>query len=176
MTWKSYTAVSGATVLAGWLASAPPASAPSSATGRAVQPVSPRSSVASDIEQQAARLQLRATRERFYVTPHRNLFRFGPARLIFSGKSPESATAVQPVLPIPPPVVVSLSGVAENRAGESIERTAVLSTPDGVLLVREGDSVLGQYRVASIESEAVDLVKLTDGTTLRLSLSDSKSR
>ena len=54
-----------------------------------------------------------------------------------------------------------------------MERTAILSSPSGVLLVREGDVVLGDYRVGRIESEAVELVK-TDGSTLRLTLSNPK--
>ena len=70
-----------------------------------------------------------------------------------------------------PAPVVSLAGIAEDKidepGGSRIERTAVLSTPDGVLLVREGDDVLGLYRVVTIESGAVELER-ADGTTLRI--------
>jgi hypothetical protein len=56
-----------------------------------------------------------------------------------------------------------------------VERTAILSSPSGVLLVHEGDPVLGDYRVSRIEAEAVELVK-TDGSILRLTLSNPKSQ
>ena len=66
---------------------------------------------------------------------------------------------------------VSLAGIAEDEiddpGGSRIERTAILSTPDGVLLVREGDDVLGLYRVVTIESGAVELER-ADGTTFRI--------
>jgi hypothetical protein len=38
------------------------------------------------------------------------------------------------------------------------------------MLVREGDDVLGEYRVAAIEAEAVELEKTSDGSRLRIPL------
>lgn len=173
MTWKAYAAVSGATVLAGWLASAPPANVPAGAAPASSRPGSRRASASSDIEQEASRLQARTRREALYTQPQRNPFRFGAARPIVSRDIdvPEPAppdTPLIPAAPIPPPV--SLSGIAEDQVNERVERTAILSSAAGVLLVREGDDVLGQYRVAKIEGEAIELVKLSDGSTLRLGL------
>ena len=179
MTWKSYTVVSGATVLAGWLASTPPAHAPSSSAGKPDPPSrssSAAASVPSDIEQQALRLQARTRPDRGYAEPHRNPFRFSVARPGPSNGPVEATRPIEPAVVLPPPVLVTLSGVAEDRVGERIERTAILSSPEGVLLVREGEEVLGQYRVATIESEAVQLVKLADGSRSRLSLSNPKSQ
>jgi hypothetical protein len=65
---------------------------------------------------------------------------------------------------------VTLAGIAEDSLQTGVERTAILSSPSGVLLVRAGDEVLGQYRVAAVEEGAVELNSLTDGSTLRLSL------
>jgi hypothetical protein len=65
---------------------------------------------------------------------------------------------------------VSLSGIAEDVVDGQPRRTAVLSTPSDVLLVREGEEVLGRYRVVRIESEAVELLSLDDGGTVRISL------
>jgi hypothetical protein len=65
---------------------------------------------------------------------------------------------------------LKLSGIAEDEQGQEVERTAILSSPSGVLLVHEGE-VVGDYRVSRIESAAVELVK-DDGTTLRLTLSN----
>jgi hypothetical protein len=39
-----------------------------------------------------------------------------------------------------------------------------------VLLVKEGEEILGRYRVARIGSDAVELLSLEDGATLRLLL------
>ena len=171
MTWKSYAAASGATVLAGWLASTPPVSV--AENNPAIPARSPQavSSAASDIVEQASRLQARIRREAAYVRPQRNPFQFEAAR------PAEEAVPEQPELPEPvsgpvtaPPPTVTLAGVAEDRLPQGIERTAILSTQAGVLLVRVGDEVPGQYRVSSVEEEAVVLVSLADGSTLRLSL------
>ena len=173
MTWKAYAAVSGATVLAGWLASAPPANAPDSASPAPRQPAARRATAPSDIEREAMRLQARVRREAEYAQPQRNLFRFGAVRPIAGRQAdvPEAASPADTFVPaVPPPPPVSLSGIAEDQVDLRVERTAILSSPVGVLLVHEGDDVLDQYRVGRIESEAVELVKLADGTTLRLSL------
>jgi hypothetical protein len=65
---------------------------------------------------------------------------------------------------------VTLSGIASDQVGDRTVRTAILSSPSGVLLVREGDDVLGQYRVAKITEDAVELTRVSDGTTLRVGL------
>lgn len=175
MTWKTYAAVSGATVIAGWLASSPPSNTPAPAAAR--QPRRAAATVATrdaeaDIEQQAARLQARTREQPDFHEPARNPFNFGareaPPDPVAAGE-PEPAP-VQEFVPVPPPPPVGLSGIAEERSGEFVERTAVLSSPSGVLLVREGDEVLGQYRVSRIDADAVELTALSDGTPLRLSL------
>ena len=179
MSWKSYAAVSGATVLAGWLASAPPSNAPDRAAP-AVRLPATRDVRSPNIEREAERLQARVQREVEYTQPQRNPFRFGVARpeVNRGGDLPDPTPAPAPppvVVPIVEPPPVTLSGIAEDQKGQQMERTAILSSPSGVLLVREGDPVMGEYRVARIESEAVELVK-SDGTTLRLTLSKSNSQ
>jgi hypothetical protein len=178
MTWKVYATISGATVLAGWLASAPPAKAPSPALS---PPGSQPAAAASDIEREATRLQARVRREAIYAQPQRNPFRFSagrsiaiPPRDVPEPRRPDDTLA--PAVPAPPPPTVSLSGIAEDQGGQRLERTAILSSPAGVLLVHEGDDVLGQYRVTKVESEAVELVKLSDGTTVRLSLKSTNAQ
>ena len=177
MTWKSYAAVSGATVLAGWLASTPPGGGVPTAGAPSLAPASSRrANPPSDIEREAERLQARVRREVAYAQPLRNPFRFGAMRSTVRSEvevpgiaPPENLST--PALAPPP---VSLSGIAEAQSDQRIERTAILSSPAGVLLVSEGDEVLGQYRVSKIESEAVELVKLSDGATLRLSFAEFK--
>ena len=170
MTWKSYAAVSGATVLAGWFASTPPANAPSAGAPALAQALSRRGAPAPDIEREATRLQGRVRREVAYAQPERNPFRFGATRPTVSAEvdEPEVAMPGGTSTPAPPPPLLSLSGIAEDQIEQRVERTAIVSAPAGVLFLHEGDDVLGQYRVTRIESEAVVLVKLVDGTLLRL--------
>ena len=173
MTWKAYTAVSGATVLAGWLASAPPSSAPGTSGPAPNQAAPGRAAAQPDIAREAARLTARARREAAYTLPQRNLFRFGAARPMASRGTdiPEPAPPAETPAPsLAPPPAVSLSGIAEDPIEQRIDRTAILSSRDDVLLVREGDTVLGEYRVTKIESEAIELLRIVDGTTLRLTL------
>ena len=80
-----------------------------------------------------------------------------------------------PVVEAPPPIDlvpagprVSVAGIAEEQLDGRVERTAILSSPMGVLLVHEGDTVLDDYRVGRIEAESVELVRLSDGTSTQL--------
>jgi hypothetical protein len=178
MTWKTYTAVSGATVLAGWLASSPPSNAPAPAAASRRTPASAASATAgSDIEEQAARLQARLRQEPAYRDPARNPFRFGEREVPRPAPSASPApktlepTAIEPVTAaLPPPPPVTLSGIAEDRSGDGVERTAVLSSQAGVLLVREGETVLGRYRVTRIEANAVELTDTLGGPAVRLTI------
>jgi hypothetical protein len=128
---------------------------------------------ASDIEELATRLQARLRRETSYARPARNPFRFSePVPVASAGPAPAPSDVPAQVATsfVPPPPTVTLVGMAEDRAEQGSERTAILSSPDGVLLVRKGDDVLGQYRVTAVEEEAVELTSAADGSTLRLSL------
>jgi len=173
MTWKSYAAASGATVLAGWLASTPPVGvvansppAPSRSSRAAASP-------SSDIVEQATRLQARIRRETAYVRPQRNPFQFEAARPDAEAAAATGEPALSDALPAPlinAAPSVTLAGVAEDPRQDGVERTAILSSPSGVLLVRVGDEVLGRYRVTAVDEGAVELLSLADGSTLRLSL------
>ena len=178
MTWKSYAGVSGATVLAGWLASSPPSN--ESATGGSIPPERSAAvpAAAADIQEQAARLQAGLRLEAAYREPERNPFRFGARNVgqpAAEGSAPAPST-VEAVVPAPSAPLVTLSGIAEDQVGERTERTAILSSSSGVLLVREGEDVLGHYRVAKIEADAVELVELTGGVQIRLTFSDPQSK
>lgn len=183
MTWKSYVAASGATVLAGWLASVAPANVTDTPPAPPVPARRAASSASSsDIEQQASRLQARLRRETPYTRPERNLFHFEAAASAMVPVA-EATTLEQPGpsagVPAPvaaPSFTMTLAGVAEDARSQSVERTAILSSAAGVLLVREGDDVLGQYRVGVVEAESVELVSLADGSTLRLSLASPVAR
>jgi hypothetical protein len=181
MNWKSYAAVSGATVLAGWFASAPPSNAPAGAQSQrtrvASSPSPSEEDAATDIELQAMRLQARLRPERVYAEPSRDPFRFAPRRAPASvddrGEPVAERSLARPVDVAPPAPIapmVSLSGIAEDRVDGRSVRTAVLSTQTGVLLVREGEEILGYYRVGRIDGEAVELTAIGNGSARLLTL------
>ena len=178
MTWKSTAVVSGAGLLSMWFAASPPAPIPATTSPATTQPSATAGTTGSDIEQQAERLQARVRRETDYREPSRNLFRFGPrivqrpaARAPAPSAPAPTNTTPEFIPPAPPPPpLVSLSGVATDQAGDRTVRTAILSSPSGVLLVHEGDDVLGQFRVDHIGEDAVDLTGINDGSSLRLTL------
>jgi len=174
MTWKLYALVSGGAFLATYLVSVP-----TTAPGRIV-PATPQRSARQtpdevDIQELATRLQARVRAEASYREPGRDPFRFG-ARPGTEGRQVNApkAQAVEspvPVMPAPAVPIITLAGIATDQIGGAVQRTAVLSTPAGILIVREGESVGGLYRVAKIDEEAVELEATADGSrrTLRFS-------
>ena len=168
MDWKSTAVISGAGILATWFFSMP-ATHPS-ATASAVPATPARQTAAStiDIEQEAARLQVRVHQEPRYVGPSRNPFSFGGR----SGSAARPPTPSQPaaVVPLPPALPrIALDGIATDMVGGQEQRTAILNTDAGLVLAREGEEVAG-YRVEKIASDAVELVKLSDGSVLHIAL------
>ena len=167
MDWKSTAVISGAGILATWFFSMPPTSTPARAVAPAVRlPQVITSKI--DIEKEAARLQLHRVQEPHYTEPSRNPFRFTERR------EPARATAgvvnvLPPVVLPPPPPRITLDGVAADTMDAQSQRTAILNTDRGVVLAKEGDEVVG-YRVQKISADAVELVKIDDGSVLRLGL------
>ena len=171
MDWKSTAVISGAGILATWFFSMPPTHAPTSVAVPAARGPRARAAAAPlDIEKEAARLQVRPRAEEHYTEPARNPFRFNERR---EPTRPTTGVAAAPptiVAPAPPPPpTITLDGVAADTVGGQEQRAAILHTDAGVVLAKEGDEVAG-YRVAKIAADAVELTKLSDGTTLRLGL------
>jgi hypothetical protein len=138
-----------------------------------VRSASSRPNSANDIEEQAVRLQSRLRARSSYVEASRNPFRFNARRATNSGNG-ESAPAqpqisASPIIQPPALPVIRLSGVAADEVDGSTQLTAILSTPQGVLLVKEGDAAGPLYRVGKIEESAVELVSVSDGSVRRLS-------
>jgi len=170
MDWKSTAVISGAGILATWFFSMPPTPAPSGAVAPASR--SPQSATSAiDIEKEAARLQVRPPQEPHYTEPARNPFRFSerrePARATTGVDAPSPPVTIAPLPPLPPQI--TLDGIAADTVGSEEQRTAVLHTDAGVVLAREGDQVAG-YRLEKIAADAVELVKIDDGSVLRLGL------
>jgi hypothetical protein len=174
MDWKSTAVISGAGLLATWFFSMPavqpPANNPIAPAARAPQ----TSAATIDIQQEAARLQLRTQQEPRYHETSRNPFRFGarPApEARPSGTSGPPRVAPPPAIPpAPPQPRVSLDGIATDVIDGQEQRTAILNTDSGVVLAKEGEQVAGQFRVVKVATDAVELVNVADGSTLRIVL------
>ena len=176
MTWKSTALVSGVGVLATWLASVPPVAV---GGGSAVpaRAVAGTTGAASDIREQAERLQAKMRQEIEYRAPSRNLFRYSATsvpRLPASLDRPPSAEQPAPIelAPAPAPMRITLSGIATDVVDGREQRTAILSTPAGVVLAREGETVGtaadGTFRVGTIGENAVALIRQDDGVSMTL--------
>ena len=173
MTWKS-TAVAGvATLTATWLASYAPAGRPPD-TRSTVPSVARTETAAAEIQREADRLHARLAEVRAYRDPARNPFRFRGRRAAPQAPRPEPVISIEDLPaqqdPAPPTLRVTLDGIAEDRVGDEVVRTAIVSTPDDVLLVKVGDQIEGQFTVSSIAADAVELVRIDTGATVRLAL------
>ncbi|PYR61017.1 MAG: hypothetical protein DMF91_10840 [Acidobacteria bacterium] len=104
--------------------------------------------------------------------PARNLFQFTAIRPRPAPPAPKAAlTEATPVVPVaPPPPPFKLIGVAEDAGPAGPVRTAIVSGPGQLFLVKEGQNVTLRYRVIKISADVVELQDLGDKTTLRLAL------
>jgi hypothetical protein len=173
MTWKSTTVATLATLTATWLASHAPTGRPPD-TRSTVPSVARTESAAAEIKREADRLHARLAEVRAYRDPARNPFRFrarGPAP---QASRPEPVISIEDLPqqpdPAPPTLRVTLDGIAEDHVGDQVIRTAIVSTPSDVLLVKVGDQIEGQFTVAAIAADAVELVRIDTGATVRLAL------
>ena len=171
MTWKSTAAASGV-MLVTWLASHAPVGRPREQPS--TTPSAARTeTAAAQIQREADRLHARLQRVAAYKTPARNPFRFGAHPDKVSPLPPAPAPVVEPapiVDPQPPTLRVRLSGIGEDLVDDQVVRTAIISTPDNVHLVKTGDTLVGVYKVTKIDATAVDLVRLDDGSVVTLTL------
>ena len=77
----------------------------------------------------------------------------------------------EPAIVLPPAPVrpsITLRGIASDTVDGAIQRTAVITTDGGLVLVREGEAA-GGYRVTKIEDDSVDLTGPDGSMTLSLS-------
>jgi hypothetical protein len=105
----------------------------------------------------------------------RDLFQFAAPR---PRVVPQDAAAIPPapilpVAPAPAPAPsLTLIGVAQDVVEGSTVRTAIISTPGQLFLVKEGEEVSAaglRYRVTRLSADSVDLTA-ADETTLHLAL------
>ena len=104
--------------------------------------------------------------------PGRNLFTFTapraePAPLVVAPVPVPEAAPAPPAF-LPPPL--KLVGLAEDAGPAGPVRTAIISAPGQLFLVKEGDVIPPRYRVLKVSPEVVELVDEQLGTPLRLAL------
>jgi hypothetical protein len=101
----------------------------------------------------------------------RNLFQFAPRPVA----APPPAPIRQEVAPAPlaaPPPALTLIGIAQDTAEAGTSRTAIISAPGQLFLLKEGEELtVGtfRYRVTKISSDAAEL-SAPDQSVLRLAL------
>lgn len=164
MNWKSTAVVSGAGLLVTWLANQPVGVTPATQSRTPQTVVAP--AAGEDIQQQADRLRARVRQEVAFGAPSRDPFRFAPRPAAVIPAPP--AVAAEPVVPIVTAPPIRLSGVATDVVDGREERTAILSTPAGLVFAHEGEQIGGQFQVRAISEEAVVLIRLDDGSEVTL--------
>ena len=167
LNWKgAVTVATGATALAGWLAT--PASP---ARGTARSAAAPRSvPVTVSLEQEAARLAVRNRAATAFEQPNRNPFQFRVAPAPARRRVVAEATVAEVVVPQAPAFPFRLTGMARDDSSGTPVRTAILSSASALVLARAGDIVAESYRLERVDDDAVDVVDVRDGRVIRLTL------
>jgi len=107
--------------------------------------------------------------------PHhgRDLFRFATAAPHAAPLALVTNPAPSDVATAPSQPLLKLIGVAEDTTTDGLVRTAIISGPGQLYVVKEGDRVTSRYRVARISPDVVeldDLARIGDASVLRLAL------
>jgi len=110
-----------------------------------------------------------------YNGSHRDIFSYGPpppppaAKPGDTNYQPPRPYGPQPPAP-PPPVQVpgELFGYASMPA--SGKRVAFFKEGDDVLVVAEGDTFLGRFRLVHIGNDSADVVQISDGRTGKVTM------
>jgi hypothetical protein len=169
MTWRLYALTSGGAVIMAALATvvSPPGQTPSAPVP--VPQAVDRSGAVVDLAAQADRLKAKLGDVTAYREPSRNVFRFESPRRLVESPAPVMNEAPVVIPPSRPPY--GLAGMATTVEDGIPQRTAILSSLQGVTLVKEGETLETGYRVVSIGEDMVILESTSDGTqtTLRLS-------
>jgi hypothetical protein len=144
-------------------------SAPRRVPATGIERVSPIEARTEALAAEIARLHERLRPDATPRQPGRNLFAFTARTAPMPMPRPAlSEAVVQAPVAVPPPF--KLIGVAEDAGPEGPVRTAIVSAPGQMFLVREGDSIAERFRVVRISADVVELTDAIDGSALRLAL------
>ena len=157
--------------LATWLASA----ATSVRHNPVITPVE-RSAPALDARGEALAAEIARLSDRLRPTvapraPARNLFQFTPERPRPRDAAPPVHAALSEAKPIAaaaPAPPFKLIGIAEDAGPSGPVRTAIVSAPGQLFLVKEGQPITLRYRVVKIGADVLELEDLSDHTSVRL--------
>jgi hypothetical protein len=120
---------------------------------------------------EVARLHERLRPDATPRQPGRNLFVFSAARPKVEPAVAKAALSEAVAMPVAAPAPpFKLIGIAEDDGPEGPVRTAIVSAPGQVFLVKAGDNLTLRYRVEKISAEVVELIDLGDKSILRLAL------
>jgi hypothetical protein len=172
MTWKLYAVVSAGAFVATYLMSTPQterATTTASAAATAAQSARQRAAE-TEIEMLANSLRVHLKSDAVFRTPGRDPFRFQTRVQQPPAFVPPPAAVPAVSAPVPALPMLSLSGIATDVVEGKPTRSAVVSLPNGVLIVREGESVAGLYTVVAIGDDSIELEATGDQSrrTLRL--------
>ncbi|HWF86296.1 MAG TPA: hypothetical protein VG222_15660 [Vicinamibacterales bacterium] len=156
---------------AAWLAAAATSGVRDAPTPASVRPTQ-IDSRSAELATEVARLHERLRPTTAPRQPARDLFRFStpkpkPAPVKASHAALTEAAAAPAPLPPPP---FKLSGIAEDAGLEGPIRTAVISGPGQLFLVKEGEMVTPRYRVVRISADVVELLDVGTSLSLRLAM------
>jgi hypothetical protein len=172
MTWKLYAVVSAGAFAATYLMSSPKTELATKAAPAATKESLRQRAAETEIEALANSLHVHRKSEAVLRAPGRDPFQF-QARVQKPPAFVPPPAIVQSAPPPPAPVlpVLSLTGIASDVVDGNAVRSAVVSLPAGVLIVREGESVAGLYTVVAIGEDSIELESTGDNSrrTLRLS-------
>jgi hypothetical protein len=163
--------MSGVGLLATWM-SVPEPAPQFSAVPAPPALVTPTRVAAAAVEAEVARLSRGLAYEGGMREGSRNPFRFGavPESDVTPSLPPVAPTQAVAVTTLPRPVRLTLAGIATDVVTGVIVRTAIISTPNGIVLAGVGDVVFGDYHVRAIDPGGVDLSRDGDGVALTLLL------
>jgi hypothetical protein len=128
--------------------------------------------IAVEVRSQAARLHARISQAPAPDLNPRNPFAFvaAPRPLRPNAAMVHAAVVDEPAAVAPPPALV-LMGIAEEGTPTAPRRTAILSAQgDDIVMVTEGQLLLGRYKVTKISVDAVELEEVATKAYRRLAL------
>jgi len=170
-----------AVLVAVWVSSAtlPPPPAPAVApqpapkagrTATRTDPRKPRDVTSFDLNEAAERLKARLNAQRQSRGLDRNPFEFGQPPAPRVAPMPAAAAAMAAPAPVDLPPPFALTGVAEQKNGDVMERTAILTGDGQMYFAKVGERVVGRYEVTAVGADAVELRELDGGRVVRLGL------
>ena len=175
--WKWSLAATGATAMAGWLASPP--LEPAGATPRRGAAIEASQSdvgpaAVAEIQEQARRLTSRLAPRPASGAPARNPFQFGMRPVAPRAPAVTASAAAPAVVDAPAPFPLHLAGVAVDTIDGVDTRTAIISGPAGIELAKAGQPAAPGYRVVTVGEAFAEVERLSDGVRERLILGNPK--